>query len=1315
LTLQQILRAVGKACEADTLTEAEVEKLYQERDFFRKLGYAGIGKDVLAQRSRSQKRYDVALLGFGGRVRAIIEFKKTSVTDLGQFKDDLYEKYVRPHLAPFGVLTNGIQLLLYARVNGSFVKQIDCRLSEVSEAQSREINSCLQKRAVDLESLASVLEQLRRNRKEPLLISDTESEGAKVFFQVFQLRPGSAFGRLVETLRDLLPKSIVSSGFTRGSYEFWQKTYARRLNAKEVPDDWKVFLPGESAEQVGRFSFALETAYTIISRLMLAKAADDRGFPGVRFVPRMQESFSELSTRGRLRAEHYLEVISRSFQRAGEVLFHSIFLQDIFDWWFELPAKEERPFLLALGEAMLMVTQFDFADLSGDLLGELYQRYFDKDTRKALGEFYTPAEVIELILDQCGYKGKGGDRLLDPPCGSGSFLVSALKRYLKQRTGADPKSVLLDLTEGLRIVGFDINPFAVLMAQVNYAALILPLYAEASHADRDFHILRLPVFRTDSLRIEEREEEAGGETPGLNLSLQFEADTLNLNIYLPIAHPGSKKRFLEMEVQVPRYQEARLRKLVGSLEDYVAALARVFQAARDKRSPLEALLKSRFGERASKLATYLEKTLDGLNRTVSELQGKYNDGRFLKTIEDLVLAVSLKHDLQYEFVVGNPPYVRIQKIPKHVKEDWEGKYEWTEGNYDLYVPFFERTVRSAVRGGWLAPGGRLGFIVSDRFLNVDYAQRLREELPRFLRVELLIDFRDTRVFADALNYPAILIGERSGGGTERELEAARVFASDTGFAALLEEFTALRRKVGPGKAERGGAAELFRFPRSRLVSEGWWLMPQDEAAVFDKLRAGRGARLKDLSASASAAFQGYSTSADDYFVFTEIEDLGELLRLQPQHEGRCCGRTLELEKAALRPFLFGRDVARWSVDWKRSWVFFPYAIYAKKETLFGEAAIVEDWNLIPSKENIGKFDFVDPDAIQKIEDRFPNVWKYLKNHEAELRKRENGKYKEGSSRGAYWYEATYPRGLKFYFRPKLVLQVLSRRPSFTLDLEGKFVFTAGGTAGVYGIALKNTNRKHALSLAAILNSRAADFCVKQISSVFGSRFYSYGDQFIEKLVVPTEVPAFALLPDHSARLLELASERKELERKISGFPETFEGELVEFELQTVKNLLVKGPRAEQLGVDPWAIVVERLLYTWAARYDSQPPFEFEDKAHAECLAEAMRSRDRKSLRVDEVLEWRLPLKPSGCKRLLELLIQSRQEARTIEAKIGEEEEELDELVCELYGISPTERRVIDGFLERYTSFGAAVEAPEDEGTLDPAQAQASASDIEERD
>jgi hypothetical protein len=346
--------------------------------------------------------------------------------------------------------------------------------------------------------------------------------------------------------------------------------------------------------------------------------------------------------------------------------------------------------------------------------------------------------------------------LLDPSCGSGTVLAAALRRYLKNASG-EPKKILQDLTDGLRIVGFDINPFAVLMAQINYAALILSLYAEAIHEEPDFRVLRIPVFRTDSLRVEEREAESEQISNGTPL-LTFEKGTLGISIYLPIQ--GEKKRYHRVYIGVPRYQDARDQGLVTNLEEYIAALACVFQAVRDpRRNSLSAMLGARFTERTNKLQDYLRPTVEALQATVAELKGKYDDGRFLKTIEDFVLAVSLKHDLHYEFVVGNPPYVRIQKIPEHVKENWEGRYEWAKHNCDLYVSFLKRAVRSGDSEGWLGKKGRLGFILSDPFLDLDYCTKLREHLPPSLHMTLSKAYETRRGAEEEPNYWKVLIVE----------------------------------------------------------------------------------------------------------------------------------------------------------------------------------------------------------------------------------------------------------------------------------------------------------------------------------------------------------------------------------------------------------------------------------------------------------------------------------------------------------------------------------------------------------------------------
>lgn len=1293
---QQLLRNIGKACEDQSLTEAEVEKLFQEHGFFSELGYEGIGKDILAQRGQRRKRFDIALLDFGGRTRAVIEFKRPKRPgggSLESFQEELFDKYVKPHLAQFGILTDGVTFVLYAKTNGEFVRQFDeFPLAETSETHARRIAQWLQKKTVDLQSLASVHGLLQFNLQNQRLLQALDSDEAGIFFRVLQLLPESPFGQLVSCLKELLPKTVKTSRFAQGSYEFWQKTYARELKFDNTPDSWRPFLLGRTSAEIAQFSFALETAYAIVSRLILAKAAADRGFPGIRFVPRIQESLSELSIQERLKPANYKEIVRRAFERAGENLFPSLFSQDIFDWWFESPEAESRGLFVALAECLLTLTQFDFSYLDGDLLGEIYQRYFDADTRKALGEFYTPPEIVSFILDECGYHGKLGDRLLDPACGSGSFLVAALRRYLDQHKAMDPQSLLRDLTEGLRIVGFDINPFAVLMSQVNYAAMILPRYAEARNKDLDIRIIRLPIFRTDSLRVEEREVEAVQTKDSLNLNLRFDEATLDITVYLPVKE--EKKGFVRVHVKVPRYNAAKQQGVISNLEEYVAALARVFQAVSKGPEVLESLLRARFVDRAPKFQSYLGPMLDDLEKTVAMLRDKYDDGRFLKTIEDLVLAVSLKHDLQYDFVVGNPPYVRIQNIPEHVKGYWTDKYEWTERNYDLYIPFLERAVHSGNQKGWLGTGGRLGLILSDRFLNVDYGAKIREHLPEHLSIKLLFDFRDTRVFADALNYPAILIAQTDAPGKEGDCEGVRVFASEAKAKELLQEFADLRPDITPSRTARGSHLEAFAFPRDSLLGPGWWLMPPEERAVFDKLHAIEGNRLLELTDSQSAAFQGIATGADSILVFDQVEDLGDTLKLRPRHtqgECNCAGKPIEIEKGAVKPFLFGKDVGRWTIDWKESWVLFPYDRYPMKNTLHGET--VQGWNLIPCKENIKEFQFGEPEKIKKIEDRFPHAWKYLRKHEEPLREREHRRYDKDRRDGLYWYGAARPQNLPYYFRPKLVLQLLSRKSSVASDPGGKFVFQAGGKGGgVYGI-VPGSDVPHPLALLAFLNSHVADFLMKETSSVYGGRFYSYADQFLRDIPVANEI----LLPRSktakelaalASRLESRSEERAKTLDTLDNFPDSFASALSRFELDAVARLCTAHPRSAQLQIDQDSISVEQGLYGYGVRFGPQQSFEFEHREHAECLVQALRNRRRAALPLKDVLKWRLPLKVEGCRTLLSLFDQAKRQLENLGRQIVAEEHSLNELVYGIYGITTSERTVIEAFLDRFSSKAA---------------------------
>ena len=104
----------------------------------------------------------------------------------------------------------------------------------------------------------------------------------------------------------------------------------------------------------------------------------------------------------------------------------------------------------------------------------------------------------------------------------------------------------------------------------------------------------------------------------------------------------------------------------------------------------------------------------------------------------------------FDAVIGNPPYVRIQRIP-HVESDYLFRtYQSPTSKIDLSLVFLEKGLQVA------NPTGRVGFICTSQWLSADYGQNLRRML-RDGRLHRVVDFGSLPVFANASTYPAILL------------------------------------------------------------------------------------------------------------------------------------------------------------------------------------------------------------------------------------------------------------------------------------------------------------------------------------------------------------------------------------------------------------------------------------------------------------------------------------------------------------------------------------------------------------------------------
>lgn len=1342
IALRDALRALGNHCEAHpNIQEREVVTLAFNLGIFEQLGYSMGRRDVLLE----EKNTDVFLRAPDGHPLGVIEFKRPNAPLQEAFAQ--LDGYVYKYLPDFGMLMNGHELWLYRREGRSLQRPaiLSIALKNTTDNDAEILYRRLSRRTLDLTKLLAFESALRTLADAPLEVRGPNEPGGNAFLDRLALRRGTPFGRLVGAMYTALPLMLERSPFTKGAYNFWRRIYARNLDAAKTPKSWIDFMGASGREDLYQFMFALESAYAVASRLLLARAMENQQFPDVNLADVLVGRLRTHQRQGKLPPAAYADGIRALFEAAGNQAFQAIFASDIFDWWHDLwekPAVRGEDWAIDVGErlaeAVLAIVGFDFRPMSGDLLGGLYQSYFDAETRKALGEFYTPPEVVDFILDQVGYTpgtlSTTESRLLDPACGSGTFLVHALQRYLKAAVLQPPARVLDDLLGGLKIVGFDVNPFAVLMAQANYAAQIIPLYAKALRQGEVPVAYAIPVLRTDSLRQEYRESEEievrAGSTAQQSMLAAFQtADVTTIRAELPVeVAPGT---FFQANIPVPRYDNARAHGWVGNQEEYFTVLRVLFEAVGSEqtsveqiRGRLEAIGRRHF---ANELAHYLQPAVKELVITMRDLKNQYDDGRFLKTLSDLALALVLKNDVSYSHVVTNPPYIRVQEIPETLRAQWLHWYRWAEGNFDAYIPFMERAIAITPRASgpqmyeWLAPGGRLGLITSNRFTLANYATTMRAELPKKATIDLLFDFRDSRVFEDALNYPAILVVRRlyEGETPPEQFTTVRVFDDPRrGAKELLDEAEELIAEVRSGAAYlRSETTDAFLTATSDLHKQAWLAMPPFERRVFHKLEAAATVkqpgkhklfkdtprinrsrkpytiRLEDLTLTQSGAFQGVATGDDASLVFRLLEDRGATLKLRPKGAGdpAWVGPTeVEIERAVLRPWLFGRDVERWHIDWDSWYIFFPYAPITALEKRVGNDVEVTRYRLIPNSIDVDEFRKRDRYVgdVSLIDQDYPAAWAYVSHPivAKRLRARERGRYRPDKKDGHVWYGAARPQNLEYFELAKLVLQVSSTGPDIAMDPRGDFVFTAGGTSGVYGIVFNNLVSSSFCT--GLFNSQTFDFYLKHVSTVYSGKAYSYGDQFIKQF--PIKLP-LTKREQHQANVIASLAETLTATKGALRAKQTdwaaFPGPQTRalpasynfYRLEQIASAVALPKTFKRVDVGARQLTLEGKYTLRIGRGRLEIPHE----AISDLIDVWLRVQRQQTLISADLLDIRVPSSEHGCRLVIQALAVLEDEIAKLDAQLSTDEVHLDNLVATYYGLDADDRAVVTEFLARF--------------------------------
>lgn len=531
-------------------------------------------------------------------------------------------------------------------------------------------------------------------------------------------------------------------------------------------------------ENPAAYLFALNTYIAIIAKVVAACALPS---------PSQDILDSSVPIVDRMRAIETGEL----FEHAGIL---NMLSGDFFSWYLDDSGCEQfRPHLNSLLGKLAGV---DFAvtkkhaDTTRDLFKGIYERFIPREVRHALGEFYTPDWLAEHGMDLLSWDVDAA--LTDPTCGSGTFLLEAIRRR-RQRYGVT--SSANSLLAGLN--GIDLNPLAVLAAKGSLVVFLSPFL------DSD-NPIRLPVYLADAI------------------------NPATVDLFYNYSH------ILQTEVGPIEF----------SVPQHMIEHAGFFRVFAKIRTLIDADVK------ASKVCSAIQSDLDcmGLDasdigvvgRTIENLVSLHDqgwNGIWCSILADRFAAGAIAPSAH---ICGNPPWVKWSNLPKEYAQSIQKQCKQLGVfSTDRWVGGIESDISTVVTyqaiRHYLAPSGRIGFFLPGSVFTTESSAGFRkfsiDSSKLTCKVLLVEDYQDIRPFDGVSNHPTFLVLERD--ATTVFPVPYRTWIGGEGATSKLRRFSSAEEFRSTAKCIDGIALPVPGGDGNRP----WIVGSTEEQAVFAKLFA----------------------------------------------------------------------------------------------------------------------------------------------------------------------------------------------------------------------------------------------------------------------------------------------------------------------------------------------------------------------------------------------------------------------------------------------------------------------------------------------
>jgi N-6 DNA Methylase len=440
---------------------------------------------------------------------------------------------------------------------------------------------------------------------------------------------------------------------------------------------------------------------------------------------------------------------------------------DFFDWPLLAGGGDDLVRSLA-GET----ARFRLREVEVDVLKSLYESLIDPDERHDLGEYYTPdwlaarvvAAAIPRPLEQ---------RILDPSCGSGTFLFHALRRLIEAgRVAALPPADIVAACAD-RVFGIDVHPVAVTLARVTWLLGLGELVQDRPPT------LNVPVFMGDSMQW----------------NLRPLGNTAEVLVDVPPNDPP---------LRIPAGIASDLRLFESALDELNRGL--------DARAEPEAIRAAIIRAGATDADAAL------LSQTFAQLMELYLAGRnhiWTFVLRNLLRPVWLSHpDHRADVLIGNPPWIVYRHLSAEMKDRLREALRsynlWVGGplatHQDMFALFW---ARGAER--YLRDGGTLALVLPYAALNAPVFAGIRNGSMERVRVAITGGWGLERVWP--------IFGAQSGSSTTSTCVLFGARDSEGGPPAEIDRWVGVLPRRDASETEAEQALEQMRtpWPRARTL------------------------------------------------------------------------------------------------------------------------------------------------------------------------------------------------------------------------------------------------------------------------------------------------------------------------------------------------------------------------------------------------------------------------------------------------------------------------------------------------------------------